>query len=763
MIELLAAFLKTSVADAVNYLVAKGLINNTSDDYSKRVSEYLNKQIAYRNKLLSFWNMIKGCKERMTKEHELILTTMLGITPSETISSLFGFTTRKEAIKNFRVSDTAVILDGGCNRVFKGDGWGDVCALAAFDMPGRIKTLMFFGKPSDGGIQIGIRHVCYRIWTRPEGEAGLVFLEDVIDNDSKSLIVETDCITGIQLVSDYIDKYKKMPPLAVMAADAGRSTNAWATLTSEGKEVIVTGPRADELLSISPVLFDTKFKDDWRNTWVGSARWVSNVISKKLLKKPIVETPPLIVTKSKTVKYKGVVYEECPVTFTIKKNGKVIADVIVRIEKLIMKSDSKVIYKGYVENTLGKASFKLKDSQLTGATFLAWIKTFCLKNGLGYPICSKPYTVAIKKIIFLFSKPKVIKKRIKTDTEEYAYKFSGYNIKPSGKVQKLKKFKKKMGSELCLFEDLTIFEKEELGAEESALAWAAIICVLANALARRFNKTKIGIAIDEECSASIKKIVRLLGVYNDFISNQKRLGKYVSVTIEKEALFDLPVLISPVSDYSKLKHITVQQLPGERNCIIEMNKLAFYGSRTISRWAYINDHKLVITDHLSMACRKITINFLSWFLSNKYKPSGSNLIERTTDALSSWCKYNDISCEGLLKGLSLIDHDLNLSNAESRSEAFKSLISRLMHVSNFNHHEKKKAADGCEWIACGDFYSACLHRGIPTADRSDLSKDLIDTGTVQAYDMIRDTQYRNKIASWLIKSDDLNEWLEKNV
>jgi hypothetical protein len=761
MIELLAAYLKLSVSEAINYLVAKGVIKSFEPEYPKRLAEYTYRQVAYRNKLLSFWTMIKGCEHRITQEHEKILTTM-NIIPGSGISSqvinMFGFSNKKEVASNLMVTSFSSAADGGCNRIFNGVNWKDVCVLPSFDMPGRIKTFMFFGRPDSGSVSTAVRHVSYKKWTRHETEAGLVFLgEAVCDQDSKKIVLETDTIKGLQIAADYADRYKKMPPMALLPIDNERLTTAWSVLHQEGKEVIVTGSRAESLLSSSTSLFKSNYDDSWKNSWVGSAKWISSTILSKKENKSIVETSPLVPSKDEyqSANYNGKTFSQCLKGFTVKRDNEVIANFIVKVEKVIIKP-KKSIYIGTIENSKGKARFKVNSSVFTNMQKSRnWLSNVFFSKGLGFPIYTRIYLKAFNVLPFLFNEPILAKSDVNEEpNEEMAFRLANYKIMKDGSVIKTKLFKRRIGTELCISDELNVFEKDEIGAENSALAWAMTITVMGNTVSELINKQKVGIAVSSDCFEEAKKIATTLGCFENKISRAAYQRSLINSFLEKEKSLAMPVVIDPPSKYSPMQKFTIELTPGERNCIIKMDKLTMLAARTVSRWVYISDDNLVLSEHIVSALRKITINFLSWFLRKNYRPAGNTIIEKSANALIDWCNDNGITLDGIKKGIELIDSDLRVPDSISKAEAFKSVAGQILDSSSHQIVKQYDSAKGTLAIECRAFYEMCRLRLLPVVDRATLSKVLLDTKTIEVYAKILSTQR----PCWVVSKDTLEEW-----
>lgn len=756
-IELLAAYMKLGLMDTINFLVSKGIIDNTKVNYPRRIFEYINRQSGYRNKILSFWRMIKGCEERITKEHMDIISALNvggGSSDYKGIKQVFGFSSKAEVLRNIVVGNSAAGVDGGCNRVFKGKGWKSVCIAAAFDMPGRIKSFVMFGQPTLGSISVIIRHICYKTWNAYETEPGIMFLNEAISSDDKSKIVVTDTMQGLRMAVDYIDKYGKFPPILVATPDEEKRSCAWKTLIEENKDVIITGTKASEMAPFGPEAYLSEFSESWDSSWVGSAKWIAKTIEKKV-KQKIMETSPKKDDR-KRVLFNNTVYEW-------KKDGmyagaqtvsNLVMDGSLNIEEvLLIKGDQ--YYTGTITSHASgeTARFKVKSCYLDHK-FYRWLKVFSLEKGIGHIMCRRTYAPYAVKVSMLLNPPRIVTDLKEDGGEGIAYRFSRCNIMKSGKVAELPSVKRFRECALSLNEPLSIFDKEALGDERSALAWSVIVACMSNAMSKITNKPKIGIAVDPECFDDVRAIAEAVGS-NVCSLSSKGVRKAGAIGIlDMEAKFNLPVVIDPGVLTMPSHRDAIERAGGPRNCIIKMGNMTVLGARTITRWARIKDSSYVMTDSLRSACKKISILFLTWVITSRYKSAGSNGIQKATEALSKWCLDNDITLDGLHKGISLIDHDLDKTDNKSKENAFKSIMELVLNTESLSSNGDNAVDGEVTWVACKDLYRILDKYSAPMSDRGSLAKALIETGTIKDYAVFEKTNN----PSWAILTSDLESW-----
>jgi len=756
-IELLAAYMKLGLMDTINFLVSKGIIDNTKENYSRRVFEYINRQAGYRNKILSFWNMIKGCEERITKEHMDIISILnLSGSSSDTkgVKQVFGFSNRAEVLKSLVIGNSSAGADGGCNRVFKGKGWKSVCMVAAFDMPGRIKSFIIFGQLSSGNVSVIIRHICYKTWNAYETEPGLMFLNEAASSECKSAIVVTDTMQGLKIVIDYIDKYGKFPPIVVSTPDEEKRSCAWKILMEENKDVIITGPKTSEIAPFSLEAYVSEFSEGWDSSWVGSAKWVTKTIEKKA-KQKIMETSPKKDDR-KMVLFNNTVYE-------CKKDGMyagartfstLVMDASLNIEEILLTKGDQYYIGTITSHSSGDtASFKVR-SALLDHRFYHWLKAFSLKKGIGHIMCRKSYTPYAVKVSILLNPPRIVTDLREDAGEGIAYRFSKHNIMKSGRVVELPAVKKFREGSLCLSEPLSPFEKDALGDERNELAWAVIVACMSNAMSNITNKPKIGVAVDPACFDDVRAIAEAVGSRVCSLSNKGIRKAGVAGILDMEARSNFPIVIDPSVLVVPSHREAIEMASGPRNCIITLSEASMLGARTITRWVRIKDGTHTMTESLRSACKKIGILFLTWIIKTKHRPLGTNSIKKAVEALSEWCVKSDITLDGLHKGIGLLDHDLDSADNKSKANAFKAAMGLVINSEGLSSNGDGAVDGEITWVACKDIYSVLSKHSIPIANRGSLAKALLETRTIKEYAMFKGTNN----PSWAILTSDLEVW-----
>lgn len=757
-IELLAAYMKLGLMDTINFLVSREIISNDHEDYPKWVAHYLYRQVGYRNKVLSFWRKIKGCEERIVKEHMDILSILNingGHADIEPVRNIFGFSNKVEVLKNLVVSNSTASVDGGSNRVFVGKAWKNVCLIPSFDMPGRIKSFLIFGNIESGSVSVIIRHIAYKTWNQFDKEPGLLFLEEAVKYDDRSKVVVTDTVQGLNIVIDYLDKYKKFPPILVTTPDKDKISTAWKTIVEEGKEVIVSGQRAVEIVSLGSDAYISEFSDVWDSPWVGSSKWILKTIENKK-KQTLVETSPKLDTRKRVIFDKRV-YEEKKEGIT--KNDSIVMDAILKIDEISLE-DSIRYYTGTLTAASSGISVKFKErAKKLDHRFRTWVGEISIERNMGHIMCKQGFSQVAVKVAVLLNPPKSVVYNSPIENPDYPlYKFSKYKITKDGEVINVVNPVKGRDGELCSDERIDIFEKDVLGDEKNGFAWAIIVSCISNLMSKVTNKPRIGIGVEPDYFDDARKVALLLGSYEIRFGSGNIKMPVISKVIENEARLNLPVLLIPCRHYASIHKYEIEQAPSNRNCIIKMNEMSLYGARTITRWAYIRGNTAhVLTNLLESACKKISINFLTWLIKSNYKPEGADSIKKAIDALSEWCRQSGITLDGLHKGINLIDHDLDKTDDRSKADAFKTLMGRFMNMDGFVSNGKNACKKEVTWIACRDFYNMCKKGLIPITDRGTLAKALLDTKTIKSYEIYK----ANGKPSWMIANSELEAWENK--
>jgi len=740
--------MKLSILDTVNFLISKGIIDNSHPTFSKRLSDYLMRQIKYRNKILSFWKSIKGCEEKINKNHIEILTVMGlngGNADVKAVKDIFGYSNKTEMLEKLVVTSSIKSSSGGCNRLFIGKGWKDICVLAAFDMPGRIISFVIFGKILDNKPTVVVRNVCYRAWNKYDNESGLLFMEEAINDDSKEKILETDTFQGLRIVVDYLDKYKKFPQIVVSPPQEDKRPTSMKTFIEEGKTVIVTGSRTDELVGFNYDVYLSTFSQPWDSPWVGSKKWIDKIIEEK--KKRTLETSPKLDTR-KRVLFNGDVFEEKN-GYTL-KNGLVVMDAIMVIERIKI-NNHRPCYVGTITTASGKS---IRFEEYIGKVdhvFYKWLNRLAIKNKLGHVMCRRGFASYAAKISLLLN-PICERKEEDNKESDLIYRFSKYDVSSAGEVIEAKGISKNRDGALITNEELDIFEKEELGNEKNGFVWSIIIACTSNLLAKLTNKPKVGIGVNPECFDEVKRIAVLLGSYDLTLPSNKNVFERV---LKFECGLNLPVVLSTRGPFASIQNAAIQQYSGQRNCIIKISEMSLNGARTITRWVYIGKNNAHIPSPvLDSACKKFVLNFLTWIIKSNYRPEGSHGIRKAIDSLTAWCVAENITLDGLHSGVNLLDHDMDKSDAKSISDSFKNLVGKFIPMSEFLSNLSYIMREDETWLACTDFYNMCKKLTIPITDRGTLSKALLQTGTVKSYEIFKPSKH----LSWGINNKDLKDW-----
>lgn len=763
MVEMLAAYLKIGVHDAIDVLVSKGLIDNSGPDFAGKLTEYINKNVIYRKRLLDFWKKIKGNESLFTREHLSILTVMgfdMRWGHRKAAGYVFGYCSKMDIIKTIRVTDSATeAKDSGYNRIFHGKGWNKVCVVPSFDMPGRIKTLTLFGNIQGGEVTVVNRHIAYRRWGAADLECGLMLLQDMATSKHEHNVVITDTLVGLKMAVSHAEINKELPPITVLPPDSSRISRSWNNLHSLGKEVILTGSRVEAMRATGNSYRLTKCDRVWDAPWMTVSKWLNAVVDQSY--SPIVETSLIIKTDAEVAKpddgglakYGGKTYEKSNTGIyeleVSEEKKEMVSDTLVRINEVISDGET-TYYSGVVVRNGKYVTFREKESVIDEDIY-KWLYELCRRHNMGMPILLKRFKHAAKAVFMLFHEPRYLSKLDYGDENYIAFKFTNFDVLTDGRVIELSTPRTMNSTHLCVHDELDMFEKSKLGQSDSAIIWAVSACVLSNALSDRFGGSKFGIGADPAVIERVRSIAEDLGCY---IPPKETNADDIKKLMAGEAKRKFPVVL-PLDSYDiKLAAVETEQAVGERNCIESISNNELYGKRMTARWVRIKNCSFTVPEDMVKAVRKISIGFLSWLISSNFRKSDTSTLANTVCALKKWCEKLDIGMNGIKGCTALIDEDLKLSDEESKAEAFKRFVGGASILGVFISNGRDTVDSKVMSIACKDFYKAVNMINVVVPDRSKLSDALASTGTVLSYGIFEPTGN----LSWAVKSREFRRW-----
>lgn len=754
MIELLALKLKAPLTDVIAMLAALSVLDTSVHNYDKRLNDYLARTVGLRHKLLAFWDKCKENSRNMLADHKVIagrLNLKIGRNWDKIGSNLIGFCHKAEVERALSVTDGKIT--GGVNRPLIGEGWSEVLVIPAFDMPGRIKTLTFIGDTTEPELAVSVRHISYKTWGTHDKECGSVFLEEAIRSTNKSIVVMSDLINGVKLALSHVEAHGSMPAIIIPAEDRSRTSSSWRTLVDEGRTMVAVGSKARSILTCHSAVRVGEDPGAWESSWMGSEKWVDKVITNSKPQDKPVETSPLPTRK---VTHGKEIYEERP--DGIYHNDELVCSAILTISKITL-MESKHFYSGTIKVNGEEVPFTASTDFLDNR-FARWLKSFCIKGELDIPECTPKYSKVATRVAMLLRPPV---KEVTTPSNMGGgpeYEFARFDIKEGGEVTPCSRQKAIPGTELLSNQDMTLFEKGALSDDRSDLAWAAVICCMANAIAKKVNCSTIGIGVAPESFEDVRFMASKMGAQINKLSGPVFNKTIIPTTLKNEDKSALPMVIDPEKIDAPLQRLNIEKASGARNCIIAMDHLALLGCRTITRWVYIGESAAIISEELASALAKLPIDFLSYAASKGFKSEGNNLIEKTVNILSSWCNDNEIDTDGLDAGVKLINHDLESSQNRSISDAFVSLCGKFLVMGYFTSAGYKDPGNGrvkmadMLWVECRDFFNMCKAHNVPMIEPGRLAQALKATHTIVDYCLNRDS----RIPSWVIDPDKWEQW-----
>ena len=747
MVELAAAYAKISVSDAISMLTAKGLLSQEQEGFSEGISNYFINNINRRESINSLWERCKENSRNLTPSHlELLARLDIQVGPNwdKVGSNLIGFNTKKD------MSDS---LNAGWKSpqvIFTGRGWRDVCVIPAYSSPNKISAFLMIGRNCETHDDFLVKRISYKSRGCLDNEYGMLFLNDAIQSKSQSVVITDDAINSVKMVLDYAGKHSCAPPVCVLLDHfekrrSIRTSESWRSLHQEGKEVVASGSAADKLCPTSSLIKKSNYLYDWKESWVGSAKWVNLSISSKEDEK----VTKLTTTKNKEVVHAGIKYEQRQDGIYVR--NRLVSDIVLKIEKVVSK-DYTVHYSGVMQKEGKEIQFVDWASNME-QKYLIWSRRMCLKNKLKSPYCYRRYAPVAIAVSMLFNPPKI------TEVSESvaAFKMGKFVILENGEVEK--DISSAVYDTVSNDEPLDFFEKQEMGNKDSGLAWAAIICCMANVLAKKNRYYTLGIGVANECFSDFVSISEKIGCT---INKSRHPGNGKSIIgsmLLEEERSSWPVVIAPLDAGCPARRVMIEAVSGARNCAVAMDRLTLLGCRTISRWVYINSKHIILSESVLSSLSKIPLNFLSWVIKENKTPDGLDYISKITKYLKEWCEYNNIGIEGLYEGASIIDSDLHLGINRSTSESFKQMCSKFACMGLFSGDVSIKSTNNKNsvWLQCREFFLLCKDYNIPVAEPGKLAQSLLATGCIEDYTV----DYRNRQPSFVIDPIKWEEWCAK--
>jgi hypothetical protein len=236
LIELAAATLNLPVADTIAYLAREG-IGIPMD--AESIHSYVEEHLEYRKRLDNLWNTAR----RLTASEAAPTDgarrkgypwddKWFG---SESVGLMIGLTTVTAVEKCFSPANMQAALarghrtNTGAHRVFVGQGWNEVRAVAFYDLPGRISAFLFFGRDGhpdrDFVLKRANRGFRGNQVVRSEAEGGLAFHPNLFDGkvlEDRTVVAVDDPQLMLKLQSRHLRSDLRPVPLVTWLDTAQR-------------------------------------------------------------------------------------------------------------------------------------------------------------------------------------------------------------------------------------------------------------------------------------------------------------------------------------------------------------------------------------------------------------------------------------------------------------------------------------------------------------------------------------------------------------
>lgn len=628
-------------------------------------------------------------------------------------------------------SSTATVLGGG--------NWTNVIVIPMYDMPGRIKAYMFYGRSGRYPQDIRVILMRYNSEMAEDKEINLstakdtdpgIALYSVIEHAKDTLFVTNNIVQAIKLQVRHFQDHGTPAPLVSMYDNQKFRTNPAIWRAIDKKLVFWGAP--DALLFrhakatnslISTVGFDEEEGELWTNLrraplvdWLnraekGAKPW-ENVFERFVATLSPDEAEKLIINteltneertrliKSSSAELKLRIegsYKERPKTiyingekiietdkgWTTNASGGLVSNAIIRIENVIYyKRLDQIYYEGYVIMNSEVVPF-LENSNVLASSPFKRLQHLLIRSHVGYLDIPPNWDPYIINIAVKFHPP-IVKPGFDSvgwDKEESCFVFPEYIIDSCGNVSIDKTIKTNKTRTPCLEakhpEDLTTEDRNKLIENEGAsVLWALTTAIAANILAPVFGIKEKMICISE--LELLRKYTIALGCAEYTVREQLRRP-------EEETLVEIceehnwPIYLRP-TDRVTIDDLNLWLTDGmNRNCVIPINEYRMNSLLTRKDRLGIVVNKVIETTDITSVVMKIMPSFLQYIAKHRFNLPAEPI--RYTDKINAMiCKW----FEGQGGDSSIISNSMELlvdytdEQAEKRITHLMKLVCRFM-------------------------------------------------------------------------------------
>jgi len=822
MIELAAAVWKTDVRAAANALCNDGKLHLHASQLDAVIDGYEAQFVRYRRKVNDFWKKCQDSKLVAESGELRALMARMGVEPDVNLDQwrkhggmLAGACHRREAEDGLRVSDEprrTQSSDNGRLRPFAGNGWADMLVVPAWDLPGRIRAMVFIGRqgrPED----VVVRPIIGNTGSRLK-ELGVAMLPVAFDRST--VVVMEDVVEALKMQHKQLRDGGKPLALVVRLKHKDRATKTYAGLA--GATPVFWGMRATpELIGLARAsggrvcteagVNDTATKHlsryesqvwvertiarsrDWmaaleeRQKGVGDSEGQAEVAAMSLNadeRNEIRGRGDMPATQSRLTRAEaanGLSVQIGGNLFTegrdgIRRNGEQVVNARLRIDEVITVGGA-VYYRGSIGMRDDAVPFLEPQEKVEGKT-LPWMRSKVLAAGKGVVVYSKGYGTLITQIAMQLHPPRHVQgaDRIGWSGDPAGFVFADFVVTGEG-------FVREGGYPLreddtptvgCVAEPLSAADWAALTKDEPtrAMLWAVAAAVGADVLAPAYGLPTSAIGLVGPSSGLAARMAGWLGCssFQQPTRHTSATRRAVDLTAEEDR-HGWPVVM-PTQANAALAFRTWAGSAGVRNSLWQAS---WYESRA---GVLTGDYTRVEADasgdpgELQRPAAKLLPNFLRFLMGRNLRlDEGGPLADRVLAAMAEWVGAESYDTAAIRKAHALLDAAAPYADrANHVARAFGDLVGRLTEdgtlsgVRMMNRSARKKAPvtvrDGDRvWLAKTGLYRALFEKGLPAPDDQALTNALAESGVL----LDQEERMDPPIAGWVFSA----EWWDSQL
>lgn len=704
----LAYWVDTDIYTVIQKFLAAGISipqSSSNKVLANQISNHFKYHVERRKRINDFWTKSRISLSLDNNKHLRMLQHKLGIriaVNSERWNSgpglFFGGANKVEIEGCFR-KDYAQSLgksqreSTGCLRVLRGPKWWDAIVIPFYDLPGRIKGLMFYGRNGDFIKDVAFKNVQYTQTggnlENKDNACGITMYDAIYTADDK-IFVMNDPFTALKLQMWHLQNSSQLAPLVSMFDNNVfiTETTIWNTI----KQKPIFWGKPDALLfrhakavngrvCITGFTHEGPMKATLRtplHEWLTRVDEIAepweSVLEEVLAILPVPQAEAILVKMSLQPEEMAPFLKHCPdelrsrleicylrpkIRIASLKLGSAqqriseekncwisntdgqICNAVLQIDRIIHHEKlDKTYYSGVIKYKDSSTPFYALAETIDAAPF-KWIRKLFIQQAIGYFEFIPSWEKFAIQIATRFKEPSVSKgySIVGWNKDEFCFVFPKYLLSSDGQVHEDKTINMQSTKAPArrLNKPADFLEEEIKALENNAdIFWAMTACIASNILSPVFGIEPRSIALTGEASNTGRMIAKELGCTEYNVRSIDTVEDITHACDEHNWPLIIRLFKNNTSGY--LDWLLTDKF---NNCIIAVD---WYGAQAITvntGWHLINtDTKYTFTAP-TQVINKILPSFLQYVTKNKFqlplhKKQNVGITFRTIRALSEW-------------------------------------------------------------------------------------------------------------------------------